>query len=535
MTENNKNIFPNLSKNLMNDLKEYGISDESIAKKIISNILEPDKYSPISFFDLNEKTKQILKVHKDSISTHKEFFIKDSINSNFKNLAFELSEEDKNLFKEIGTNFSLTEEQIEALLLSIENRLFILTGGPGTGKTTTAAAIIFSHIINKDINPNILICAPTGRAAGRITESLQISFQSYFNKFQVENSIKEKLLNLKASTIHRLLSYSYSKNKFNKNKENPLLVDLLVIDEGSMLSPEIFYSVMEALPKSAKLVILGDSYQLPPVDSEKLFSPLLEGNLTNEKPISFEITHNFRSNESKELSSLLINIKKENPYFFEGIQWIEYNSETSSNFFKCLTRSTPTVTYLNNNFISNKIEYDKFWEEYTKNILIDTLYLKNKIDPIENLWADISKFQILTTLKRSGRESSSYINAVIESHLKKDKWIYPRIMNYNDYSLNIFNGDVGAEINGECLFLIESVNKSFPKNISGLESAFAITVHKAQGSQYENTIIVLPKEIENELNTKSMLYTAVSRAKKNVIIIGNKSILNKAIFQLNRV
>ena len=531
MSENIKNVFPNLTKNLLNDLKEFEIFDETIAQNIISNILEPEKYSPIPHFNLNEKNKKILKEYKNSVRTQKEFFIKDSINNNFQNFNIGINEKDKNLFKEIGKNFILTEEQLEALLLSLENRFFILTGGPGTGKTTTAAAIIYSHIIQKDKFSNISVCAPTGRAAGRITESLQLSFKNYFNKFQTEDLIKDKLQNLKASTIHRLLSYSYSKNKFYKNKDNPLLVDLLVIDEGSMLSPELFYSIMEALPESAKLVILGDSFQLPPVDSEKFFSPLIEGELTTEKPINFEITYNFRSNESKELSSLLINIKKENPYFFEKINWLEYNSESSNDFFKCLTRSTPSVTYLNNNFINNKKEYDKFWEEYTKNILIDTLYLKNKKDPYKNLWEDISKYQILTSLKRTGRESSSYINTVIESYLKKDKWIYPRIMNYNDYNLNIFNGDVGAEINGECLFFIEAENKSFPKNISGLESAFAITVHKAQGSQYENTIIVLPKEIENELNTKAMLYTAVSRAKKNVLIIGNESILNKAIFQ----
>ena len=530
MSENIKNIFPNLSKSLMNDLRDHGISDQSIAQKIISNILEPEKHTTIPLFNLNDRSKKIFREHKGTISTQKEFFIKEAITSNFLNKNKLLTEEEISSFNFIGTNFKLSVEQKEALILSLENRFFILTGGPGTGKTTTAAAIIYSHLIQYDKYLNILICAPTGRAAGRITESLQLSFQNLFNNITVEKSIKEKLLNLKASTIHRLLSYSYSKNKFYKNKEYPLIVDLLVIDEGSMLSFELFYSILEALPDSAKLIVLGDSYQLPPVDSEKLFSPLLEGNLTKQKPISFEITYNFRSKESKDLSNLLINIKRENPFFWEGIHWIEYNSKTSDNFFNCLKRTTPTVTYLRNNFINDKREYDKFWEDYTKNILMDTLYLMNKKDPYENLWEDISKFQILTSLKRIGRESSTYINSVIESFLKKEKWIFPRIMKYNDYNLNIFNGDVGAEINGECLFLIESENKAFPKNIGGLESAFAITVHKAQGSQYENIIIVLPTEIENELNTKSMLYTAVSRARKNVLIIGNESILNKAIF-----
>ncbi|NBU99677.1 MAG: hypothetical protein EBS19_15955, partial [Spirochaetia bacterium] len=187
--------------------------------------MEPEKHTTIPLFNLNDRSKKIFREHKGTISTQKEFFIKEAITSNFLNKNKLLTEEEISSFNFIGTNFKLSDEQKEALILSLENRFFILTGGPGTGKTTTAAAIIYSHLIQYDKYLNILICAPTGRAAGRITESLQLSFQNLFNNITVEKSIKEKLLNLKASTIHRLLSYSYSKNKFYKNKEYPLIVD----------------------------------------------------------------------------------------------------------------------------------------------------------------------------------------------------------------------------------------------------------------------------------------------------------------------
>ena len=528
MTDDVKQMYSVLRDELKNDLLEFGVKNPETIQLILDNLFEPQKYIEIPAKKLSNKENSLFQVDRDILRSKREMYYRNNINSMFLNNNQKSFSVNKKYLKLVSDLFKLSKEQSQGVEDSIHNQFFILTGGPGTGKTTTAASILFYHLLSGISADKILIAAPTGRAAGRITESIQNSFKSLLlnNKFEIS---RDSLISFKATTIHRLLSYSYAKNKFYKNRDNPLMVDLLIVDEASMLSPELFSSICEALPVTSRFILLGDSYQLPPVDSEKLFFPLLEGKYSENKPFHKEITYNFRSKSSPDLDSFLTSIKKREPSFLNSAKWSLYNEETKDDFFSSLSEDPPKITFVDNSFFSDKVLYEQFWKSYREFVLKKKLDASLYKSSTEGLWDNVISYQILTSLKKNGRESSNEINDYMETGINKRDWIVPKIMTYNNYSLGVFNGDIGVERNGTYLFTIESTTKSIPTNTPGIETAFAITVHKAQGSQYENTIIVLPNDPNSELNTNEMLYTAVSRAMKNVMILSTRETIEKAI------
>ena len=528
MIDEVKQIYPYLRDELKNDLLEFGVKNSETIQFLLDNVFEPQKYKEISAKKLSKKESSLFQIENGTLRSKREMHFRNNIKSLFLNNNLTSLEVNETYLKDVSVLFKLSKEQTDGVEDSIKNQFFILTGGPGTGKTTTAASILFYHLLNGISFDKILIAAPTGRAAGRITESIQNSFNSISlkDKFRIPEST---LGYFKATTIHRLLSYSFAKNKFYKNKDNPLVVDLLIVDEASMLSPELFSSICEALPNTSRFILLGDSYQLPPVDSEKLFFPLLEGKFSNTKPYHKEITYNFRSHSSPELDTFLKSIKKRDLSYIHSINWLSFTEETKESFFNSLYESPPKITFVDNNFLLDKMLYEHFWKSYKEFVIkkkLDASLYKSSQD---SLWDNVLSFQILTSLKKNGRESSNEINESIERGINKRDWIIPKIMTYNNYNLGVFNGDMGVENNGKYLFSMEGTTKSIPVNTPGIETAFAITVHKAQGSQYENTIIIPPIDPLHELNTNEMLYTAVSRAMKNVMILSNRETLGRAI------
>jgi exodeoxyribonuclease V alpha subunit len=528
MTEETKLNYPVLREFLKMDLQEMGIHDEQTIESLLRNLFEPQKYTEISSSISYPKAESLFSWKDGILRSKREVSIRNSISKAFESSMVRKLNIDTEILKDLSKLFSLTEEQSQAVKLCIESPFFILTGGPGTGKTTTAASILYYFLLMGIPADKISIAAPTGRAAGRITESIQDSFQKLSTK--KDKTISSEILSrFQASTIHRLLSYSHSKNIFLKNKENPLMAELVLVDEASMLSPDLFSKICDALSSNCRLILLGDSYQLPPVDSEKLFSPLLEGKFTQKKPIFKEITKNFRSEFSPQLDALLRSIKKRDTNLVQEQNWEYFSKEKVSSLFSYLDSEQPKVILVDNTFFQDEDLYELFWKNYLDTILKSVLQTSLYSDSSIELWKNVQRYQVLTSLKKTGMESSNKINQEIEKFINLKDWILPKIMTYNDYSLGIFNGDMGVQKKDHYLFPTERGTKSIPLTTSGIESAFAITVHKAQGSQYENTIVVLPNDPQHELNTNEMLYTAVSRAKRNVMILSRPEILERAI------
>lgn len=533
-------LFQYLSK----DLEEFGIKEEDIRSKIVKNSLDPQNYKDIDGVSIF--THPFLETANGFLFSKKELFIRNGIFRKIEEIFKSFIKKNTlntTLLLELFDKLRSDDKQKLAIETSLNSPFFILTGGPGTGKTTTAAGIIIAHILAGYSVDSISITAPTGRAAGRITESLQKSFKTLYESKLYKEINYEVLLTLKAGTIHRLLSYSYSRDKFFKNSKNPLDSKLILLDEASMVSPELFFSLLDAIPEGGKIILLGDPDQLPPVDSQKFFKPFLENKFISEESISVKnvLKQSPQSENSILQVALVENHRAGSKHLIDFLEELKTGKLTQKNWisdyentdlldrFSDETNKNSNVYFLDNQFFKNKKNTEKFLDAYKTKILNSNLSIEIKGKPSNEDFNKIEKQQILCSLKQSGFTSSDFINNYLESKFRNSPKLLPRIMTYNNYTLGIFNGDMGSEYNGKVYFPIEGVYQTFPKNLSGLESAFAITVHKSQGSQYENVILILPDDTTNELNTRAMLYTGASRTKKNLLIIANQTILDEAV------
>jgi exodeoxyribonuclease V alpha subunit len=365
-------------------------------------------------------------------------------------------------------------EKIEKLF--INKKIHIITGGPGTGKTTSLASILKNRL-----NEKILLAAPTGKAALRMKESLA--------KQDIE---------LEAKTLHRLLGYKHLSINFKYTKENPLEAGIVAIDECSMVDLPMMSKLLDAIPDTCDLYLLGDKHQLASVEAGSIFADICE-KFKNDRSIYEELSINYRAKDApgiENLSKQILNSSKEKP--------IENFDNENARYFE-----------------STELENELF-DRYKK-----LFSATNKEEALEFL----KTFQILCATK-VGKNGTERINKKLCNIAKKEKakWI-PIIIIENDYQQNLFNGDVGIKSQEEVYFY---TGKNEIKTLSILtlpkyESAFAITIHKSQGSEYECAAIVYPeKERENKnetILTKELLYTAITRAKKECLIFGAKEVL----------
>jgi exodeoxyribonuclease V alpha subunit len=365
-------------------------------------------------------------------------------------------------------------KKIEKLLAN--KKIHIITGGPGTGKTTSLAGIL-----KNKLNEKILLAAPTGKAALRMKESLA-----------------KQNIELEATTLHRLLGYKHLSVNFKHTEENPLEADIVAIDECSMVDLPMMSKLLDAIPENCDLYLLGDKHQLASVEAGSIFADICE-KFKNDKNIYEELSINHRAKNAPgidNLSKQILKSSRENP--------IESFDNENVHYFES--------TELENELLNR---YKKLFSTASK----------------EEAMEFLKTFQILCATK-VGKNGTELINRKLCALAKKEnaKWT-PIIITENDYQQNLFNGDVGIKSQGEAYFYI---SKNEIKTFSILtlpkyESAFAITIHKSQGSEYECAAIVYPeKERENEsetILTKELLYTAITRAKKECLIFGAKEVL----------
>lgn len=392
---------------------------------------------------------------------------------------------------------NLSEEQVSIVNSIFQNSISFLSGGPGTGKTTIIQAILRSGIENGISPESIAILAPTGKAAKRLRESCH----SLMSKYE---SLEEP------STIHRFLGYNPSSGKYKFNSENPIHKKLIIVDESSMIDIFILKALLEAYPiaeSNRRIIFAGDPDQLLSVNSGSVFSDfILLGKNT------FRLTKSFRqTSEGEEIKtlanriqnlkiednlSLLLNnisIQKKNKEISSGVTFIETKKEEES--------------------VSIALEWYRNLARLGYNGQILTPYNETKIG-VRNL------------------------NAFIEKEMKKNPSAnakLPVIVNSNLYDLKLFNGENGYLVAANDSYAFTPAGKEAVTISSSyrqyFDSAYAITVHKSQGSEYEHVCLLIPAELENPdslLNIR-ILYTAITRAKKSVTLIGSLSLFQKAL------
>ena len=496
---------------------------------IIDNLRELIKIEP------EAKQKRI-----DFLNANKDFISKLAINIDTSNY-----QEDE-----------IPDWQLIGALQAYVNNFTIITGGPGTGKTTTVAKII-AILLQENPQINIALAAPTGKAAVRMKESL-------LNNKDTENwGIKGLVDSLKPSTIHRLLGSIKDSPDFKKNKENPLTFDVVIVDESSMIGTPLFSKLLNAIDqKKTKLILLGDANQLASVDVGSLFGDIC---LTQK-----QVLNNF-TDESKVLFNSFLNPKHQIPLHSFCLKSIENLLQEHVIELKKTFRydTTSTMGVFTKAMIQGNVEKVKetlsikddsllFDSEFNpslfNSIVLEYANYINETDTYKALQA-INDVRVICAIKQSKEgvyNTNERIEKVLKNHFDslaaasnlKNTIFNPSndfyhnqpiiiTKNYPDFGL--FNGDIGivrksVEDDNLKAYFVDGDNQGKLKAISPgfiaeSETVFAMTIHKSQGSEFKQVLVVLPKKAKIELLTRELIYTAVTRAKEKATIQGTEDVL----------
>lgn len=429
--------------------------------------------------------------------------------------------------------------QLAAALMAALQHLTIITGGPGTGKTTTVAKIIWLLL---SIQPalRIALAAPTGKAATRMAESLQST------TLPLPASVRTTIEQLKPATLHRLLGYRQNSIYFRYNEEQPLPYDLIIVDECSMIDVAIFAKLLSAIGPKTRLLLLGDKNQLASVEAGSMF-----GDLCNQT----EAINSFTDTTQKLLNEFIPEATRKIPASLpnthplaEHIIELQYSHRFTINsgigrFSHAVLHNQTDVleSFLNqppNAEVQvvtppHEIVLEQFLDGYKDYILAD--------DISEAL--RLFQQQRILCATRDGKGGLYDSNQVAEAWLKKQQLLQPDngfyenrpiLITRNNQQLNLINGDIGIvrTINGQKKVWFDTGNGQVRgvsiHYIQNAETVFAMTIHKSQGSEYNRVLVRLPDNTHLPLLTRELLYTAVTRAKQQAIILSSREVLKAA-------
>ncbi len=390
----------------------------------------------------------------------------------------------------VGLEYTPLQE--DAIINCLSNKLSIITGGPGTGKSTILKGILLCYAKLLDISPTdeifsykVCMVAPTGRAAKRMSDTT----------------------NHKATTIHKALGYNYT-DSFSRDENNPLNASLLIVDEASMLDISLASSLFRALPNKCQVILIGDSNQLPSVGPGNVLADLINTSIFKTTTLT-QIMRQAKDSDIIALSNMVLQerinysiLSKKNEIFF----YDRDAKDTIEGIFKIL-----------DNFISKGGD------------------LQNEIEILAPMYAGVAGIDAINQAiqERYNHEEKMIVrdNKVFK---KNDKVLQLK----NDSILDIMNGDIGKIID-----IVKSDEKDallidfdgrvvtyMASDLDNLSLAYAISVHKAQGSEFDNVILPVLPSYQIMLR-KKLLYTAITRAKKKLIIIGKIDSIEKSLYQ----
>lgn len=435
------------------------------------------------------------------------------------------------------------DRQAEVIARGVAQNL-IITGGPGTGKTTVIGFLLWK-LFESDadcLNWDLYMAAPSGKAADRLTESMDDTLQEISESVRnAHPEIVDKLAKASSYTLHRLLKYSVSKGGFTFNSNNPLPEKAIyIIDEASMIDVSLFAAFLQALPPSGnfKLFILGDPNQLPSVDAGAVLGNILEF----ERNFVVKLIRSNRFNDDSKIGVLAGKIQRGENVAFEGTAfnpratyWMERDSVC---FFdldaeRNLTRKEELRAV------------ESVVRKWTKTFYAPLLELASLVNPdippesvtreqrevCEKLWSVADKARILSA-ERRGNRGIEVLNQIVSETLTQSTATHfvgqVLLFNRNQNEFKLYNGDTGIVVRSErhdqLFVMLKKQSKFifypltyFPEDC--LESAFAITIHKSQGSGYPNILMFLPTRKGHPLLNRQILYTGVTRTKKQSLTI----------------
>ena len=399
--------------------------------------------------------------------------------------------------------FTFTDEQKAAIKLSLDNHVMALTGLAGAGKTSTANGICSLYD-----NYNILACALSGKASVRITEAT----------------------GLPASTIHRALGYQ--NGQFMFNKDNKLAVDIVLIDEATMINGTLFLSLLEAIPTGAKVIIMGDVQQLTPIGNCQVFADILDSNVL---PV-VKLTKPHRQALMSGIIPTSIKVANQEQIFGNSFEGNEILGELKDMELDITSSKESMSNTIINHFQTEMAKYNDIMEVQVCVPMrlkgeLSCYNLNTKIQNIYNPKFNDSK-EIEILLEKKNEDTKKYLIRVGDKVLNtKNNY---KCVNVEGDTTPVFNGNIGIvkeiEDNGYCTIDFVGIGEIvFSKTDSkNLELAYACTVHKMQGSGFTSTIVGMDTG-SFIMNNSELLYTAITRAKKYCVLVGNNYAISKAI------
>jgi len=453
-----------------------------------------------------------------------------------------------------GRKVAMSEEQRTAVVNAASSNLALISGGPGTGKTSTILAIL-RVLLRLGVKPGeVALAAPTGRAAFRMGESVRQGIAMVHDPDSADRLLAAACP--ESSTVHRLLGYSPDRGTFAHHRNNPLAASVVVIDESSMLDLLLTERLVASLRPEVRLIMLGDADQLPSVAAGAVFRDLVGAAEKRYTGICTRLTRSFRTDTNGEQGQAIRALTRE-------INRGSIDAAEGGSLF--IERATPGELQLEGvEFVNGSgTQLERFLERwYTARVSTDQIAaLKNKVYSEDERGFDAaaigdlrrifdhfaaSRILCVTRVLHTGADA---INAGIHRRVangasgSRERWGFlpgePVMVVRNDYERMLFNGEQGIVVKVAAHGGREALKAVFIRDgdylafdlaalRESLELCYASTIHKAQGSEFDEVAIVLPEQ-DVPILTRELLYTGVSRARRSVVICGNISLLRAGV------
>ena len=472
-----------------------------------------------------------------------------------------------------------------AAATALTRKLSVITGGPGTGKTTTVTKLLY--VMQLHNNFSIKLVAPTGKAAARLTESIKASkirLKDHLLPFQdnIDTSAIDRIPE-EASTIHRLLGVIPDSNRFRHNKDNPLRLDLLIVDEASMVDLPMMHKLLSALPSNARLILLGDQDQLASVEAGAVLADICAG-LAEENSDREPFSMRYSAEQAELLSELtqtdLSPFIDDSSAFGDSLCMLKHshrfkgdagigklaeavNHGSLNDILGIWQKQYDELSWLGHGALSANLQENiglvtlvnqsvEFYRPYLQAIQqLSVAYSVGMSDGDSTAVDVIDKFNEYRLLcaTRNGHYGVEGINKQLADILTKRNLVdatqefylgRPIIIQSNDYNLGLFNGDIGIILQDSAkpdrlmAHFVQadgSILKVLPARLPTHETCFAMTVHKSQGSEFDRVAFIMqpkPTQPQWQLLTKELLYTAITRAKFHFVCLGTRQVFEHA-------